>query len=359
MISSEKHRLRSVIPKPRDSDEEDPVVELNEEGEALNIESVTERLATDLKVAEDEEEEGGGREKTDYDGEGMAKKYAEAKTHEWRDLLEQHTFMALAKGGKCGQVKVGAKTIVDLACGEGHYTRALRKAFPKAERVMGVDISEKMITLAKEKEEKKPIGIKYVVQDVREEAEAKDEERFDLATAAWLLVYCKSVNELKEMCKAVANYVKPGGRFLTIITNPQIAFDSEGTPKSVILGEMQSNVLSRYAKYGFTVSVPSETPQEGDRLRWSIETSKGPLIIDNYYMPRETYKESLMEAGFEKIKFYPFELDPNREGFGRNFAIAPFSHLEDANSNDKKEFYQDFLDYPPALCIESWKSRLQ
>ena len=60
MISSEKHRLRSVIPKPRDSDEEDPVVELNEEGEALNIESVTERLATDLKVAEDEEEEGGG-----------------------------------------------------------------------------------------------------------------------------------------------------------------------------------------------------------------------------------------------------------------------------------------------------------
>ena len=106
---------------------------------------------------------------------------------------------------------------------------------------------------------------------------------------------------------------------------------------------MQSNVLSRYAKYGFTLSVPSETPQEGDRLRWSIETSKGPLIIDNYYMPRETYKESLMEAGFEKIKFYPFELDPNREGFGRNFAIAPFSHLEDANSNDKKESLS--LDY--------------
>ena len=357
---SEKHHPRSVIPKPRDSDEEDPVVELNEEGEALNIESVTERLATDLKVEKDAEDEEEGRgEKTDYDGEGMAKKYAEAKTHEWRDLLEQHTFMELAKGGKCGQVKVGANTIVDLACGEGHYTRALRKAFPKAERVMGVDISEKMITLAKEKEENKPIGIKYVVQDVREEAEAKDEERFDLATAAWLLVYCKSVNELKEMCKAVANYVKPGGRFLTIITNPQMAFDSEGTPKSVILGEMQSNVLSRYAKYGFTVSVPSETPQEGDRLRWSIETSKGPLIIDNYYMPREAYKKSLMEAGFEKIKFYPFELDPNREGFGRNFAIAPFSHLEDANSNDKKEFYQDFLDYPPALCIESWKIRLQ
>ena len=48
---AEKH-LRSVIPKPRDSDEEDPKVELNEEGEVLNIEAVTERLATDLKLTE-------------------------------------------------------------------------------------------------------------------------------------------------------------------------------------------------------------------------------------------------------------------------------------------------------------------
>ena len=91
---------------------------------------------------------------------------------------------------------------------------------------------------------------------MKEEAGAKDEERFDLATAAWLLVYCKSVAELNEMCKAVANYVKPGGRFLTIITNPQMAFDSEGTPTTVLPGETQTNVLSRYAKYGFTVTVP-------------------------------------------------------------------------------------------------------
>ena len=286
----------------------------------------------------------------------MAKKYAEAKTHEWRSLLESYTFMNLAKGGKDGSL-IGVNTIVDLACGEGHYTRSLRNAFPRATRVVGVDIAEEMIAMAKEKEKNKPIGVKYIVQDVKEEAGAKDEERFDLATAAWLLVYCKSVAELNEMCKAVANYVKPGGRFLTIITNPQMAFDSEGTPTTVLPGETQTNVLSRYAKYGFTVTVPSETPQEGDPFTWSIKTSKGPLVIVNYYLPRGAYKESLEKAGFEKIKFHPFELDPKSEGFGKNFAISPFSHLEDADSNDKKEFYQEFLDYPPALCIECWKER--
>ena len=79
-LIAEKH-LRSVIPKPRDSDEEDPKVELNEEGEVLNIEAVTERLATDLKltefalkdIGEGEGEGGEGGDRTGYDGDGMAK----------------------------------------------------------------------------------------------------------------------------------------------------------------------------------------------------------------------------------------------------------------------------------------------
>ena len=87
--------------------------------------------------------------------------------------------MNLAKGGKDGSL-IGVNTIVDLACSEG-TTRSLRKAFPRATRVVGVDIAEEMIAMAKEKEKNKPIGVKYIVQDVKEEAGAKDEERFDLA----------------------------------------------------------------------------------------------------------------------------------------------------------------------------------
>ena len=49
MKISEKH-LHSVIPKPHDSDEDDPKVELNEDDEVVNLEAVTERLATDLKL---------------------------------------------------------------------------------------------------------------------------------------------------------------------------------------------------------------------------------------------------------------------------------------------------------------------
>ena len=45
---------------------------------------------------------------------------------------------------------VAGKSVVDLACGEGFYTRRIRQA--GAKRVLGVDLSEGMIELARKQE---------------------------------------------------------------------------------------------------------------------------------------------------------------------------------------------------------------
>src|SRR5262249_53067422 len=47
--------------------------------------------------------------------------------------------------------------VLDLACGEGFYTRLIRRA--GAARVVGVDLSAEMIGLAREQETKAPLGI--------------------------------------------------------------------------------------------------------------------------------------------------------------------------------------------------------
>jgi len=39
--------------------------------------------------------------------------------------------------------------VLDLACGEGYYTRIIRKMVAPQNKVFGVDISEDMIELAK------------------------------------------------------------------------------------------------------------------------------------------------------------------------------------------------------------------
>ena len=72
--------------------------------------------------------------------------------------------------------------MIDLACGEGYYTRALRQQ--GAARVVGVDLSRAMIGLAEAEEARRPLGLEYRVGDVRT---LEVPEKFDLAVAADLL----------------------------------------------------------------------------------------------------------------------------------------------------------------------------
>ncbi|MGK7903298.1 MAG: class I SAM-dependent methyltransferase [Hormoscilla sp.] len=61
---------------------------------------------------------------------------------------------------------IAGKSILDLACGEGFYTRKLK--LRGAARVVGVDISEKMLSLARLSETRQPLGIEYILCDARE-----------------------------------------------------------------------------------------------------------------------------------------------------------------------------------------------
>ena len=98
---------------------------------------------------------------TDYDG--IAEEYQASKLQPWRFHVERHTLLRLT-----GDVR-GARTL-DLACGEGHYTRLLRKL--GADPVVGVDLSPAMIDLARAQEAADPLGIRYGVGDARARAAA-------------------------------------------------------------------------------------------------------------------------------------------------------------------------------------------
>ena len=76
------------------------------------------------------------------------------------------------------------KTVIDIACGEGFYTRMIRQR--GAAKVTGVDLSEKMIGLARASEAQQRLGIDYIVGDGRDLGVAAN---FDLAVAAYFLNY--------------------------------------------------------------------------------------------------------------------------------------------------------------------------
>ena len=147
---------------------------------------------------------------TDYDP--IAEQYKRSKQQPWRTYIEAFTLMDLI-GDPSG------KEVIDIACGEGFYTRLLRQR--GAAKVTGVDLSERMVELAKAQEADQRLGIDYVVGDGRD---LKLGAKYDLAVAAYLLNYARDRDELDDMCKGIARCLRPGGRFVTVNSSPSLDF---------------------------------------------------------------------------------------------------------------------------------------
>ena len=112
---------------------------------------------------------------TDYDP--IAEQYKRSKQQPWRTYIEAFNLMEII-GDPQGM------SVVDIACGEGFYSRLLRQY--GAKKVVGIDLSARMIELARAQEVEHRLGIDYTVGDGRELAQR---EEYDLAVAAYLLNY--------------------------------------------------------------------------------------------------------------------------------------------------------------------------
>jgi toxoflavin synthase len=240
---------------------------------------------------------------TDYDA--IVGKYQRAKRQTWRSHVEAFTFLGLL-GDLTGKV------VVDLACGEGHYTRMLPSL--GAMSVVGFDKSEGMIGLARAQETEHPLGIEYFVQDCRSLNSALE---IDVATAAYLLNYAQSREELALMVSGIARRLKPGGRFVTMNANPDLDFPRGAT----------------YRKYGFEVRSTGEC-RESMPYTWVFNLDDGPLEIENYWLPATAYEEALRSAGFVDVRWHRPRISPLGE------------------AGLSSEFWTEFLDHPPVIGIE-------
>jgi SAM-dependent methyltransferase len=240
---------------------------------------------------------------TDYDA--IAGQYQRARRQPWRGHIEAFTFF-----GMLGDL--AGKAVVDLACGEGHYTRMLPSL--GAAKVMGVDRSEGMIALARAQELEHALGIDYLVQDCRAVRLPLD---FDVATAAYLLNYAQSRAELAEMAGSIANCLKPGGRFVTMNSNPDLEFERGET----------------YLKYGFEIRGSAQR-REGQHYTLVFHLDDGPVEVENYWLPTTAYEEALRSAGFVDVRWHRPRLSPVAEA-----GLEP-------------DYWHDFLDHPPVIGIE-------
>ncbi len=240
---------------------------------------------------------------TDYDA--IAGQYQRAKRQPWRGHVEAFTFLELLGD-------LSGKAAVDLACGEGHFTRMLPSL--GASRIVGVDRSEGMFALARAQELEHPLGIEYLVQDCLSLSLPAE---FDVVAAAYLLNYAASREALTAMVLGVARCLKPGGRFVTMNANPDLEFERGAT----------------YRKYGFEIRANAEL-REGMPYTWVFHLDDGPVEVENYWLPASAYEAAMRAAGFVEVRWHRPRISP----------IAEVGH--------EPVYWRDFLDHPPVIGIE-------
>lgn len=240
---------------------------------------------------------------THYDG--IAEEYARSKLSPWRQYVERSTLFEIL-GTPAGL------SVLDLACGSGFYSRLIRAA--GAERVVGVDLSDGMIALARRDEEAKPLGITYHVADAMQLAL---DRTFDVVFASYLFNYARTADELGAMCRAVVRHLRPGGRLVAVLNNP------EQSPAG----------WEVIRKYGFVKSAALPLV-EGAAITYTMFPPGGaPFTFDNYYLSLPTHHRAFYGAGLRCVSWQLPRLSAEGEA-----AYGP-------------GFWDDFLADPPVLFL--------
>ncbi|MFJ2774947.1 class I SAM-dependent methyltransferase [Streptomyces sp. NPDC087300] len=178
---------------------------------------------------------------------------------------------------------VRGKSVLDLACGTGFYSREFKRR--GASELLGIDISSEMVAVARALEEREPLGLSYEVGDAAE-LRAFDAQ-FDIALAVQLLNYADDIATTERMCRNVHRSLKPGGELFLLNQSPDFRFDGP-TPE----------------KYGFRSVLTGEEGETGPKVRTTALLDPPVSFVAN--LPRrEVYEKCLAAAGFSELTWVP------------------------------------------------------
>lgn len=184
--------------------------------------------------------------------------------------------------------------------------------------MVGVDISQGMIDIARKKEEEQPLGITYEVADAQ--TLTPPALKYDLVTAFYLLNFARTEKELERMVRVISEQLADGQPFLAMITN--------------VCGDQSTYNNQKHRKYAFIREADFSKGQleNGDIVKYTHFNQKDgtSFSYDTYYLSPRTYEVIFKQAGFVNYRWVPLESDPNVE---------------------EREFYDGFVHYPPAIGI--------
>lgn len=178
--------------------------------------------------------------------------------------------------------EIGNKAILDLACGEGHFARRLAELARGNVEITGVDASENMIRIAREKSEQYSDCISFQVADACHMPQFQSDS-FDIAVCNMALM---NIKEYVRAIKEVARVLKLKGMFVFSILHPCFMTPGSGWIKKDPGGTDPDN------KIGWKV--------DNYHYHFACRSLIKSMRSKAYYFHRtlEDYFSALREAGF-------------------------------------------------------------
>jgi len=196
----------------------------------------------------------------------------------------------------CGDI--GGKRVLDLPCGHGWHAYRLASRTPAPQRIIAIDVSEKMIALAKIIHSHPRINYQ-----VRDAANIGAIGTFDIVFSAYLLCYAETIAQLRKFVREIARNVTVGGQLWALTINGDFDFTN--------------NVGLREYRL--------QLEKCGDRhamFRNFLETDCRQCNFESRVVlwPKHEIEAVLTQFGFGSIDWIPLRLVGNEPADERKFA---------------------------------------
>lgn len=178
---------------------------------------------------------------------------------------------------------LSGKAVLDAGCGEGYNTRLLARS---GARMTGVDISERMIELARQEEQREPLGIRYEVASFSD-LSLFDDASFDVVVSSMALM---DGPDFEGAVAEIFRVLRPSGELMFSIIHPCFVTKGYGWVPDEHGNPVKITISDYFA---------SEPWVE----HWRFSRAPTPQDVEPFAVPRfprtlSDYLNTLIGAGF-------------------------------------------------------------
>jgi ubiquinone/menaquinone biosynthesis C-methylase UbiE len=184
---------------------------------------------------------------------------------------------------------LSGKTVLDAGCGEGYNTRLLARS---GALVTGVDISERMIELARQEEQREPLGIRYEVASFSDLGIFNDAS-FDVVVSSMALM---DGPDFEGAVKEIYRVLRPGGELMFSILHPCFVTKGYGWICDDDENPAVITVSDYFAREPWVERWKFSKAPGSENAAFASEVE--PFAVPRFPMTLSDYLNALIEAGF-------------------------------------------------------------